>query len=104
MVHCVPSGHGLEAYRLLNKWYAARTHGTNRVVLKLIINNPQAKKISKIEATVLRVESRISRNEAMAGALLPYDLKVTIYSDLCHKDLEECLKLSFKDLDVKSVR
>jgi hypothetical protein len=91
---------GLEAFRLLKKRYEPRTPA----LLKAIINNPQSMKIGDIEKNLMHVEGLIKRYEHMADGDLPEDLKVTIYIDLCQKDLREHLELSTKELDLKGVR
>jgi hypothetical protein len=95
---------GLEAFRLLKKRYEPRTPGAKRALSKAIINNPQSKKIGDIEKNLMHVEGLIKRYENMTEGDLPEDLKVTIYIDLCQKDLREHLELSTKELDLKGVR
>jgi hypothetical protein len=46
---------GLESYRLLTKRYEPKNPGAKRALLKNIINNPGAKKITDIEANLMNV-------------------------------------------------
>ena len=91
--HSVKECNGLEAMRLLMKRYEPRTPGTKRALLKAIINNPASKKPDELEKNLMKVEEYM-HYEAMAGADLPEDLKVTVIIDLCTKDLKEHLELS----------
>jgi hypothetical protein len=56
---------GLESYRLLTKRYEPKNPGAKRALLKSIINNPGAKKISDIEANLMNVERLILKYESM---------------------------------------
>ena len=102
--HSVKEGNGLEAMRLLMKRYEPRTPGTKRALLKAIINNPASKKPDELEKNLMKVEEYMKHCQAMAGADLPEDLKVTVIIDLCTKDLKEHLELSTREMTNKQVR
>jgi hypothetical protein len=102
--HSVKEGNGLEAMRLLMKRYESRTPGTKRALVKAIINNRPAKKPEELEKNLMHIEELIKKYEALGGAELPDDLKVTLIIDLCTKDLKEHLDLTTKDMAYKEVR
>jgi hypothetical protein len=97
---------GLESYRLLTKRYEPKNSGTKRALLKNIINNPGAKKVTDIEANLMNVERLILKYESMTDEKnhLPEDLKATIIIELCHRDLREHLELSTDQMTYTKVR
>jgi hypothetical protein len=97
---------GIEAYRLLKKRYAPKTPGTKRALLKSIINNPQCRKVVEVEGNLMKLEDMFKKYESMTTnqEKLPDDLKITVMTDLCHKELREHLEMSTKDLALKEVR
>jgi hypothetical protein len=97
---------GLESYRLLTKRYEPKNPGAKRALLKSIINNPGAKKITDIEANLMNVERLILKHESMTDEKnhLPEDLKATIIIELCHRDLREHLELSTDQMSYNKIR
>ena len=97
---------GLESFRLLRRRYAPCTAGTKRSLLKSIINNVPAKKVSEVEANLMHVETLLRKYEAMTDEKnrLPEDLKTTVIIELCHKDLREHLELSTDQMSYSKVR
>ena len=88
----------------MKKRYEPKTPGTERALLKTIINNPQSKRVNEVEPSLIHAEELIKKYKLVADTNLPEDLKVTILIDLCHKDLREHLELSTNDSDPKEVR
>ena len=102
--HSVKNGNGLEALRLLMKRFEPRTPGTKRALLKAITNNIPSKKPNELEKNLMHVEELMKRYELLAGAELPEDLRVTVFIDLCTKDLKEHLELITREMTYKEVR
>lgn len=102
--HSVKDGNGLEALRLVAKRYEPRTPATKRALLKVVINNPQAKDPKDIEKNLMRVEELMKKYEVLAGQPLPEDLRATVIIDLCTKDLKEHLELTTREMSYKEVR
>jgi hypothetical protein len=75
-------------------------------LLKNIINNPGAKKITDIVANLMNVERLILKYESMTDEKnhLPEDLKATTIIELCHRDLREHLELSTDQMSYTNVR
>ena len=81
--HSVKDGNGLEAIRLLMRRYDPKNPGTERAILKAIINNQPAKKAEDIEGNLRAVAELMKKYEAIARDNLPEDLGVTVIIDLC---------------------
>ena len=80
------------------KRYEPRTPGTKRALLKAVINNLPSKRPDENEKNMMHVEELMRKYEQLAGEGLPDDLRITVFIDLCTKDLRERLEHGTKDI------